>query len=193
LRTYEALYIINPELDDSAIQTVVENVEKMITNSNGSIVRSDVWGKRKLAYTIKKHTEGVYVVLRFLASPDFIKRFEQQLKLTESIIRYMVLYLDEKTLRLEAEQQHLYDEEMRLSSERRNRSDDDDDDDRYDDDDDDEPRYSRRRGRNDRTPPHRSDDDDDDDDDDDNDDDENENKGDIKENEDDKEQENETD
>ncbi len=193
MRTYEALYIINPELDDSAIQTVVENVEKMITNSNGSIVRSDVWGKRKLAYTIKKHTEGVYVVLRFLASPDFIKRFEQQLKLTESIIRYMVLYLDEKTLRLEAEQQHLYDEEMRLSSERRNRSDDDDDDDRYDDDDDDEPRYSRRRGRNDRTPPHRSDDDDDDDDDDDNDDDENENKGDIKENEDDKEQENETD
>jgi len=189
LRTYEALYIINPELDDSAIQTVVENVEKMITNSNGSIVRSDVWGKRKLAYTIKKHTEGVYVVLRFLASPDFIKRFEQQLKLTESIIRYMVLYLDEKTLRLEAEQQHLYDEEMRLSSERRNRNDDDDDDDRYDDDDDDEPRYSRRRGRNDRTPPHRSDDDDDDDDDDD----ENENKGDTKENEDDKEQENETD
>jgi small subunit ribosomal protein S6 len=101
VRTYEALYIISPELDDSAIQTVVADVEKFITSSNGTIVRSDVWGKRKLAYTIRKHTEGVYVVLRFLASPDSIKRLEQQLKLTEAEILYMLLYLDEKTLKLE--------------------------------------------------------------------------------------------
>ena len=160
MRTYEALYIINPELDDSAIQTVVSDVEKMITNSNGSIVRSDVWGKRKLAYTIQKHTDGVYVVLRFLANPDSIKRLEQQLKLTESIIRYMVLYLDEKTLKLEAEQQRLYEEEMRLSAERRSRGDDDgddDDDDDYDDFDGEDMRYSRRRGRDDRGPRGRDD------------------------------------
>lgn len=146
LRTYEALYIINPEFDDNAIQTVVTDVEAMITSSGGTIVRSDVWGKRKLAYTIKKHTEGVYVVLRFTATPDSIKRLEQQLKLTESIIRYMVLYLDEKTLKLEAEQQRQYEEDLRLSAERRNRRDDDDDD--YDDDDDDDVQMSRRRNRN---------------------------------------------
>ena len=160
MRTYEALYIINPELDDSAIQTVVADVEKMIVNNNGSIVRSDVWGKRKLAYTIQKHTDGVYVVLRFLANPDSIKRLEQQLKLTESIIRYMVLYLDEKTLKLEAEQQRLYEEEMRLSAERRSRGDDDgddDDDDDYDDFDGEDMRYSRRRGRDDRGPRGRDD------------------------------------
>lgn len=158
MRTYEALYIISPELDDSAIQTVVAEVEKFITSSNGTIVRSDVWGKRKLAYTIRKHTEGVYVVLRFLASPDSIKRLEQQLKLTEAVIRYMVLYLDEKTLKLEQEQARRYEEELRLSTERRNRREDDDDDEDDEDDSD-----SRRRGRDYGSRRSRSEDDDDDD------------------------------
>lgn len=158
MRTYEALYIISPELDDSAIQTVVADVEKFITSSNGTIVRSDVWGKRKLAYTIRKHTEGVYVVLRFLASPDSIKRLEQQLKLTEAVIRYMVLYLDDKTLKLEQEQARRYEEELRLSTERRNRREDDDDDDDDEDDSD-----SRRRGRDFGSRRNRSEDDDDDD------------------------------
>ena len=129
MRTYEALYIVSPELDDNAIQTVVADVERLITTAGGTIVRSDVWGKRKLAYTINKHVEGVYVVLRFNANPDSIKRFEQQLKLTEAIIRFMVLYLDEKTLKLEAEQQHRYEEDLRSSAARRARRDDDDDDD----------------------------------------------------------------
>lgn len=158
MRTYEALYIISPELDDSAIQTVVADVEKFITSSNGTIVRSDVWGKRKLAYTIRKHTEGVYVVLRFLASPDSIKRLEQQLKLTEAVIRYMVLYLDDKTLKLEQEQARRYEESLRLSTERRNRREDDDDDDDDEDDSD-----SRRRGRDFGSRRNRSEDDDDDD------------------------------
>ena len=139
MRTYEALYIISPELDDNAIQTVIADVEKFITTSGGTIVRSEVLGKRKLAYTIKKHTDGVYVVLRFIANPDSIKRLEQQLKLTESIIRYMVLYLDEKTLKLEEEQKRRYEEDLRLSSERRSRRDDDDDEeDDFDDDEDDD-------------------------------------------------------
>ncbi len=128
MRTYEALYILSPELDDSAIQTVVANVEGLITTSGGTIVRSDVWGKRKLAYPIQKHVEGVYIVLRFTANPDFIERFEQQLRLMEAIIRYMVIYLDEKTLRLEAEQQRQYEEALRASAARRSQDDDNDDD-----------------------------------------------------------------
>lgn len=143
MRTYEALYIINPELDDNAIQTITADVEQLITTNGGSIVRSDVWGKRKLAYTIQKHTEGVYVVLRFQANPEFIKRLEQQLKLNESVIRYMVLYLDEKTLKLEEQQQQQYEEDLRLSAARRSRQDDDEDDD--DDGDDDDIRTSRRK------------------------------------------------
>ncbi len=129
MRTYEALYIISPELDESAIQTVAADVEALISNSGGTIVRSDVWGKRKLAYTINKHVEGVYIVLRFEANPEFIKRFEQQLRLMEPVIRYLVLYLDAQTLKLEEEQQKQYEEALQASAARRSRGDDDDDDD----------------------------------------------------------------
>lgn len=170
MRTYEALYIVSPELDDSAIQTVVADVEKLITSNGGTIVRSDVWGKRKLAYTIKKHVEGVYVVLRFEANPEFIKRFEQQLRLMDPIIRYMTLYLDEQTLKLEAEQQRQYEEALRASAARRSREDDDDD----DDDDDERPTRRRREAEDESDVDKNGDDNDDDDDnnDDDNDDDE---------------------
>ena len=65
MRTYEALYIIAPNLDDDAIQAVVAGVENLITSNGGTIVRSEVWGRRKLAYEIKKHGEGFYVLLRF--------------------------------------------------------------------------------------------------------------------------------
>jgi small subunit ribosomal protein S6 len=135
LRTYEALYIINPELDDSAIQTITTDVEQLITNNGGSIVRSDVWGRRKLAYTIQKHTEGVYVVLRFTADPAFVHKLEQYFKLSETVIRSMVLYLDAKTLKLEEQQQRQYEEDLRQSAARRSHSDDDDDDDNGDDED----------------------------------------------------------
>lgn len=143
MRTYEALYIVSPELDDSAIQTVVADVAGLITNSGGTIVRSDVWGKRKLAYTIKKHVEGVYVVIRFEANPESIKRLEQQLRLMDSIIRFLVLYLDEKTLKLEAQQQRQQEEAQRLSAARRSRGEDDD----FEDDDEDDDHIPMRRRR----------------------------------------------
>lgn len=142
MRTYEALYIVTPEMEDNAIHTVVAEVEQLIVNGGGTIVRSDVWGRRKLAYPIHKHIEGVYVVLRFTANPDFIKRFEQQMKLLETVIRHMVLYLDEQTLKLEAEQQRQYEEDLRSSASRRGRHDDDDDD---DDDYESDPRIPTRR------------------------------------------------
>jgi len=135
LRTYEALYIIAPNLDDDAIQAVVAGVENLITSNGGTIVRSEAWGRRKLAYEIKKYGEGFYVLLRFTASPEFIKKLDNHFKLAESVIRSMVLYLDDRTLRLEAEQQHRREEEARIAATRvRGEGDDDDEDDEDDDD-----------------------------------------------------------
>ncbi len=129
MRTYEALYIVNPELGDDDIQTVEKQVQDLVTNNGGTIVRSEIWGKRKLAYTVKKHTEGVYVLLRFQAAPSFIARLEGFFKLAEPVIRYLVVHFDEHTLRLEAEQERRREEDLRSSSSSRGRRDDDDDDD----------------------------------------------------------------
>ncbi len=129
MRTYEALYIVSPELEDDGIQTVTQEVDALVTKHEGTIVRSEIWGKRKLAYPVKKQTDGVYVLLRFTALPEFITRLEAHFKLAEPIIRYLVVHFDEHTLRLEADQQQRREEDMRQSASGRPRRPADDDDD----------------------------------------------------------------
>ena len=143
MRTYEALYIINPTLEDDAIQTITKEVEALVTNQGGEIVRSEIWGRRKLAYTVKKFTDGCFVLLRFTAKPEFIQKLESQFKLNESFLRYLIVYFDDQKLKLEAEQLRRNLEEAKNAA-NRNRDEDDDDDEpvpagrrqRHDDDDD---------------------------------------------------------
>ncbi len=104
LRTYEALFIVRPDVEDDNIQAIARETENLVTKSGGAIVRSEVWGRRRLAYTVKKFSEGIYILIRFQSSPNFIARLENYFRLSEQIIRYIVVYFDEKTLRLEAEQ-----------------------------------------------------------------------------------------
>ena len=105
MRTYETLYIIRPELEEDAIQTVAQGVETLITESGGAIVRSEIWGKRRLAYEVKKCTEGIFVLVRSQADETFVAKLEQHYHLAEDIIRDLVVHMDEKTLRLEVEQE----------------------------------------------------------------------------------------
>jgi len=131
LRTYEALYIVSPEVEDDDIQTIAKTVEELVTKDGGTIVRSEIWGRRKLAYEVKKHSEGSFILLRFTANAAFIARLETYFKLSETIIRYLVVHFDAHTLRLEEEQQRQREEELRTGGRSsRDQDDDDDDDDR---------------------------------------------------------------
>jgi small subunit ribosomal protein S6 len=105
LRTYEALFIVSPEMEDDDIQTIARETENLVVKGGGTIVRSEVWGRRRLAYKVKKFTEGVYILIRFQSSPNFIARLENYFRLNEQIIRHIVVYFDERTLRLEEEQE----------------------------------------------------------------------------------------
>jgi len=145
LKTYEALYIARPDVPDDGIQTIAKEVENMVTANGGAIVRSEIWGKRRLAYEVQKCTEGNYVLLRFESPASFVARLENHFRLTDAIIRYLVVHFDEKTLRLEALQKQRKEAEIRNSAGAAARSDDDDEEDsdrprrprRYRDDDDD--------------------------------------------------------
>lgn len=142
MRTYEALFIIAPTADDDGIQAVVREVEEMITSGGGTIARTDIWGRRKLAYPIRKFTDGVYVVMRFQASQDMPRKLDNYFKLSEQVIRSLVLYMDERTLKLEAEQARRREEEARIAASRVREDDEsDEDDDEY------EGARGRRRGR----------------------------------------------
>ncbi len=129
MRTYEALYIVRPDLEDGEIQTVADGVQAVVTNHGGAIVRSEIWGKRRLAYEVRRFTEGCYVLLRFEAPPEIVRRLEQHFRLSEAVIRHLVVHFDEQTLRLEAEQHRKNEEKLQATAARRGSSDDDDDDD----------------------------------------------------------------
>lgn len=127
MRTYEALYIIRPDRSDDEVQTIAKQVESLVTGNGGAIVRSEIWGKRRLAYEVSHFTEGYYVLMRFQSQPTFIARLENYFRLEEPIIRSLVVYFDEKMLRLEEEQQKRTEELIRASATRRAQDDDDDD------------------------------------------------------------------
>lgn len=129
MRTYEALYIVSPEVEDDDIQTIADKTAALVTDNGGTIVRSEIWGRRKLAYIVKKHSEGHYVLLRFTADPEFIAKLERDFKLDESVIRYSIKHFSAHELRVEAEQQKRREEE--IASGRTKGHDDDDDDDDY--------------------------------------------------------------
>lgn len=132
MRTYEALYIVSPELADDVIQTVAQEVDSLVQKHGGDIVRSEIWGRRKLAYVVKKQTEGCYVLLRFTATPECIARLTAHFRLSESIIRFLITHFDEHTLRLEDEQAKRKEEELRAGA-AKGRDDSDDEDDEDDD------------------------------------------------------------
>ena len=95
MRTYEALYIVKPDMKDDEIQTIATDVETLVTSSGGAIVRSETWGKRKMAYEVNKYSEGVYVLLRFQSPATFVGKLANHFRLTESIIRDLIVYFDD--------------------------------------------------------------------------------------------------
>ena len=91
MREYELIYIVHPELDESAFNEVVERVNSWITESGGEIENTDLWGIKKLAYPIRKLDEGQYVFLLIKIAPTFGSELERNLRLQEPILRYSLI------------------------------------------------------------------------------------------------------
>ena len=90
MNQYEVLYVITPELDEEADKVVMDKFADIITDNGGEIEKTDVWGKRRLAYAIDYKTEGFYVLVNFNANPELPRELERNLRNDERIMRYMV-------------------------------------------------------------------------------------------------------
>lgn len=91
MRKYESMFVLSPELTIDAVKEFVEKVKALIEKS-GEIESVEEWGKKKLAYTInKKYTEGYYVLMYFKAANEVLPELEHTFKVTESVIRHMIL------------------------------------------------------------------------------------------------------
>ena len=91
MREYELVLIIHPDLDETAFNEIVERVAGWIKNDDGEITKIDVWGRRQLAYPIRKLNEGQYVLLHVKMNAQFGKTIERDLRYMESILRYMLI------------------------------------------------------------------------------------------------------
>ena len=90
MNAYEALYIIDPTLDEEATQAEIEKYKGITETNGGDEIKVDLWGKRKLAYAIDYKTEGCYVLMSFSSAPEFPKELERNFRNDEQILRYMV-------------------------------------------------------------------------------------------------------
>jgi small subunit ribosomal protein S6 len=91
MRKYETIFIQNPTLDEETINANIEKFKGIIENGGGTVDNVDVWGKRKLAYEIKKVNEGYYTLFNFTADPELPKELDRVFRITDGIIRHIIV------------------------------------------------------------------------------------------------------
>ena len=95
-RKYELVYIVSPEASDAQVAELHTQVEQIAQRLAGTIEKTDNWGRRKLAYEIGPHKEGTYVLETINGSGDLMKEIDRRLKVSELIIRHLVVRVDEE-------------------------------------------------------------------------------------------------
>ena len=102
LNPYELLLIITPDHDENEAETLTNQV-KGIIEGGGTLLKVDPWGKKRLAYPIRKRSEGYYVLYIFECVPSFVAELNQSLHVIEAILRYMVVQCEDDIEKLKAE------------------------------------------------------------------------------------------
>ena len=100
-RTYEVIFIVEPEVADDDVMKLSESVQKIITSQGGNITKTEMMGKRQLAYEINHKKDGTYVLLEVEGSGKEIAEVERRMRVNDQILRYMTVRVDEERQRAE--------------------------------------------------------------------------------------------
>jgi small subunit ribosomal protein S6 len=90
MRNYEVVFIVNPELDETALNGLVDRVKAWITDAGGTVAKVDLWGRRRMAYLIRKQREGQYVLVEAQMAPSFTAELERNLRFLEPVMRFLI-------------------------------------------------------------------------------------------------------
>ncbi len=91
MRRYELMIILDPNIEERTVAPSIDQFLGVVKTDGGSVEKVDVWGRRRLAYDIKKKSEGIYAVVDLTAQPATVKELDRQLNLNESILRTKVI------------------------------------------------------------------------------------------------------
>lgn len=94
-REYETIFILNPESAAEAIDRVAGRCQDVISRLEGKLLRAENWGKRRLAYTVRKHPKGIFIYLRYLGYEGMVHELERNLRMLDPVIKYLTVKVDE--------------------------------------------------------------------------------------------------
>jgi small subunit ribosomal protein S6 len=101
MRIYEELFIIKPDAPEEEADQYVEQLRTHLTNLGATVDKVDKWGKRRLAYRVDRYREGSYVLLQFSAGPEAVKELERRLRVSDLVLKFLTVRIDETLKRLE--------------------------------------------------------------------------------------------
>lgn len=96
MRQYETMFVLKPEFDKEQAQLLVNRFVEVIENNGGTIEKVSDWGKRRLAYEVKKYREGIYTLVNFESEATVATELERNFKISEDVIRYLIVRKDEE-------------------------------------------------------------------------------------------------
>lgn len=96
MNVYESMIILNAAISDEEADTAVAKIKDLITGQGGEVLKVDVWGRRKLAYEIKKQKKGLYVLFFYKAPSTTAKKLEEFFKVFDTVLKYIILRLGRK-------------------------------------------------------------------------------------------------
>jgi small subunit ribosomal protein S6 len=99
-RTYEIMFIVRPDVDESELDKIVETFSGYVTNGGGVVKSSEKMGRRRLAYTVKKFNDGFYILLIVEAPASLIAEIERRLRVSEQVIKFITVRMDEEDKRV---------------------------------------------------------------------------------------------
>jgi len=106
MRIYEELFIVKPDATEEEVDQLIEQMKTIVTSAGGTIDKAEKWGKRRLAYRVDKYKEGSYVLFQFNSGPEAVKEFERRLRVSDSVIKFLTVRIDQTMKRLDKRKKH---------------------------------------------------------------------------------------
>jgi len=103
-RDYELALIVNPEVSEEEGRSTLERIEQIVATNGGQVVKVNQWGRRRMAYPIEKHRDGIYVFMDLILTPESVAEIDRTLKVSEIVLRHMVNRRDPKIVQKEREE-----------------------------------------------------------------------------------------
>jgi len=100
-RTYELMFIVRPDMADGDLDKLISTLESQVTTSGGTVKGVERMGKRRLAYTVRRFQDGMYILLTVEGSGALIHELERRLRVTEPVIKFLTVRIDEEQKRLD--------------------------------------------------------------------------------------------